>query len=175
MKLTILTLLSVAGTVVSASGGLALRAGNCPATASNSCGNVAGGLKDCCPEGTTCTIVGRKTYCCSPGDEMCSQGHITACALPMWGVNASGYCTPPSPSGSGISTNTTSTLAPTSTSTSTGYTTITAVPTSTGIVTDPRPMPNITITNAAAGAPSLQRGVSIGGWLGALVLGYMVL
>lgn len=67
MKLTIFTFASIAGTVVSAGGGLALRAGSCPAAASKICGSVAGELKDCCPEATTCTVVGRKTYCCSSG------------------------------------------------------------------------------------------------------------
>lgn len=60
-------------------------------------------------------------------------------------------------------------------STTTGYITITAVPTTTGIVTDTRPMPNVTMTNAAAGAPAFHRGVNIGGWLGALVLGYLIM
>ncbi|KAG0124255.1 hypothetical protein HOY82DRAFT_618057 [Tuber indicum] len=122
MKLTIFTLLSIASTLVSASGGLALRAGNCPAAASKICGSGAGGLKDCCPQGTMCTFT---------------------------------------------------TAAPTSTRT--GYTTITALPTTTGIVTDSAPIPNITMTGAAAGPPDFHRGVSVGGWLGALVLGYLAL
>jgi len=68
MKLTIFTFASIAGTVVSAGGGgLALRAGSCPAAASKVCGSAAGELKDCCPEATTCTVVGRKTYCCPSG------------------------------------------------------------------------------------------------------------
>ncbi|KAG0634737.1 hypothetical protein HOY80DRAFT_1140453 [Tuber brumale] len=173
MKLTIFTLLSIASTVVSASGGLALRAGSCPAAASKVCGSVAGGMKDCCPEGTTCTVVGQKTYCCSPGDEMCSQGHITTCAVSSWSSNSTGYCTSPSSPPSTGSSITNTTMTPTSTRT--GYTTITAMPTTTGIVTDSGPIPNITMTGAAAGPPDYHRGVTIGGWLGALVLGYLAL
>jgi len=67
MKLTIFTFACIAGTVVSAGGGLALRAESCPAAASKICGSATGDLKDCCPEDTTCTVVGRKTYCCSSG------------------------------------------------------------------------------------------------------------
>ncbi|PUU77889.1 hypothetical protein B9Z19DRAFT_127749 [Tuber borchii] len=100
MKLTIFAFASIAGAVVSAGGGLALRAGSCPAAASKICGSVAGELKDCCPEATTCTVVGRKTYCCSSGDTMCSQGRITTCAVSSWSVNADGYCSSSSSSAS---------------------------------------------------------------------------